>query len=1243
MERLRNCILSLLFVLALLPSANVYAEPLTAYSAFLACDSVTQNSIYGFSLPGVSDDFPDEGGRVLTDGQYAASGTAGMAGVTITSQESFQRMPSHFFMDMDLRGQYSIHGITASFVRHNSVSLPDKVEFYGSSDGYSYTYLGEGGKLYESGNSLIYGVLCPVPHIVKAVKVVVFAPENATIGMDEIDVRGEALTEAVPLHGTMTEPTAGTQIIDLETIRHISEVAAQVSGNQIPHAFHLYTSEDGVTYKEFGTAYRFTAFWDKGLFQSIFRAGKPYTVAARYVKILSSETNGLVADNVQVYSFLEEISQVLLPPSESISSYTNVAKGCTVSAGGIYRPKLTDGKHNVFNSTLMWENLTPNLAGTVTLDIDLGTVYTELCGLTIETQDSTDVPWIEIQTSSDGQEYTSQGFITDSALTAEKRLYRAEFDAVPSQYVRLIIRQLTEAIQISEIEVYNGMPHRPLVRGGWLAMPVDDFSGSFHTLNNYTENEWEALFYSMRRNGMDYAVLGNIANAATQKTWYPNPTAEGYSYAGTGHLGYAAEDQLESLLTAADKAGIKVFIGSHINIGVLFENYYQMSSVQRDIWMENHINEGNQIYRDVIARYSEHESFYGFYLADETCDYWLRWNNGQGVTEARKRYEGQSRLLRELAPDKKIMIAPAIWHTLDYNVTPAEFAADMTALVQQGDNAKPIVDIVALQDCLGRQAVTSAMFSRYEESLDAVTEAIRNLDIEAWNDTEIFNPQFTGPQPFDNILHSLSLSMKQSNTSLVFDIVHYFDGRTGHLIEPRRFETDYIMREYGKYADKYVQNVQTTFFHPGETFTDELNDWQLVHDKSDGWQIDGTQAALGVVINKSNNNDGQYITYKTEGLTGFRIEAVQFSAMSDPWRDIKAYVSEDGQSWQETFLHVSFPHVNSLLTDWSHVTLSAYGLPEDLRYLKIEMQPLRINSTANCWVTGIASVDIDVQRSSKGIDNFEDMSKPWHQSNGWGRETLPGIGSFVRKESNNEAQTLIYRINGLVSLQVDCALLTSSPELLGFVKASYSENGNDFTEIPLISGLVYTSPLEGWSQSSLYAEGVGSAAAQYVKLEIESLTYQNGANPLDNCYGVGFTRIKINNVITTAPKEIKSQIHQIVPGFILGIDENTPTDTFADAFNNTDYLVLSEADGVVKTGMTVAYVVGGHVISIHTAVVTWDVSGNGQVNAQDIVLMKQAVLGVISLEPAHQKAADPNQNGLDIIDLVNIKKYTVNR
>lgn len=165
------------------------------YTDFLKFESLTENSIYGFSYPGISADYTDLYGKTLIDGMHFSEEKSlnSIVGVDLVYRDVFNRTATQFFVNMDLRSFCDVSGVAVSIVKLKNTSLPTNVEFYYSPDGYSYSYYGKGSKLKENSEngSIIYGFISKKSVRAKMVKVVISGEENDIICLDEIDVRGK--------------------------------------------------------------------------------------------------------------------------------------------------------------------------------------------------------------------------------------------------------------------------------------------------------------------------------------------------------------------------------------------------------------------------------------------------------------------------------------------------------------------------------------------------------------------------------------------------------------------------------------------------------------------------------------------------------------------------------------------------------------------------------------------------------------------------------------------------------------------------------------------------------------------------------------------------------------------------------------------------------------------------------------------------------------------------------------------
>ena len=95
-------------------------------------------------------------------------------------------------------------------------------------------------------------------------------------------------------------------------------------------------------------------------------------------------------------------------------------------------------------------------------------------------------------------------------------------------------------------------------------------------------------------------------------------------------------------------------------------------------------------------------------------------------------------------------------------------------------------------------------------------------------------------------------------------------------------------------------------------------------------------------------------------------------------------------------------------------------------------------------------------------------------------------------------------------MSIDIAYLSSSPELIGFVNAYYSEDNNSNWQKIEFKKTETTSKQEGWSTATLVAKDLGVKGNLYLKVVIYPIAYYSGADAIENCYGIGISSINVN-------------------------------------------------------------------------------------------------------------------------------------
>ena len=199
---------------------------------------------------------------------------------------------------------------------------------------------------------------------------------------------------------------------------------------------------------------------------------------------------------------------------------------------------------------------------------------------------------------------------------------------------------------------------------------------------------------------------------------------------------------------------------------------------------------------DIYDKYDKYKAFKGYYHSEETCDEWMC---GKYATEMyRLLYGTMTNFVRKYDKKRKTMASPALFRTC----SPAQGEKAIYDMIRpEKEGERPLIDIIAAQDCLGREPkcyVTPQGYNDFEEHLEAFVRGIKRAGAEYWNDAEIFEQIYRTKRDIDNV-HTMEVEAKYSNCTIVFDYPHYFcDWTKGNPNISTVFNTAYITTRYAK-------------------------------------------------------------------------------------------------------------------------------------------------------------------------------------------------------------------------------------------------------------------------------------------------------------------------------------------------------------------------------------------------------------------------------------------------------------
>ncbi|NCA67548.1 MAG: DUF4434 domain-containing protein, partial [Clostridia bacterium] len=346
-----------------------------------------------------------------------------------------------------------------------------------------------------------------------------------------------------------------------------------------------------------------------------------------------------------------------------------------------------------------------------------------------------------------------------------------------------------------EISDYSDLA---IIRGGFYGFFIDYIEGyNYH--HYYDEYRTYIQLKGFRELGMDTVIIGGESLNYEKKITLAEPpaelTAKGYRK-GVGHGVY---DLNEAILTAADKLGMNIYLST---VASLSYSELKGTTADKHTYIDSVLADAKIIIRHMYDKYSSHPSFYGFYLVDETCDYWLMQEKQARTTLTRKLYKGQSDVIRSLDDNIMISIAPAAWR----NDTPKGFGESLYNLIKNDEEGlRPIVDYVFVQDCLGRFdtiSVPAGMYGTYASYLAECKAGVEKANAIFGNDIEIFDVCYRIKR-YDEIKSSLELETPYTEHNLVYDLTHYFSatGR-GSINKYAFFDNDYVYLQYVKHLNE---------------------------------------------------------------------------------------------------------------------------------------------------------------------------------------------------------------------------------------------------------------------------------------------------------------------------------------------------------------------------------------------------------------------------------------------------------
>lgn len=747
-----------------------------------------------------------------------------------------------------------------------NIKIPQKVEFIFSNDGVNFTVPGGEAKIVKgTDDTAVYRLDLENPVMAKAVKAIFYSADGSSVAMDEIKVIGTRRYEVKKVtkddgvtydwNGNISasaQPVENQLLLDGEyyqfgeetsekyhtattinnVIDPVTETKSQIitfdfgkevniaqidlaflsvgSSRNSDYVVAMYGSSDVVELADdFGQSYLASEAKKDGETKYYYTISRNNTVKTRYLFLILENAGRTSLDEIDIYTTDTPQAE----PDYGWENYdtmlanTNILENKTIKVNGQDNTFLTDTYFQASASKTFSSNKEIVVTGELDQKYDklVGTEFYFLTDLLSDSKAGAPAK-IETYLSDDGKNYTLVSSDIRTVKTGKNHKVNQFFNNASGKYFKMVITPAAgDTLKLSEIQLYSEQSHLPLIRGGFFQLGYNQGS-SWAPMEKNTEMAWYNQLKGMKEMGMDYVVMQYGVDYATMHSVIPSQklTDLGYKY----YEPFGSYDPLEAVLKAAEKLGMKVYLGTIHSYG----NYNEIIKAGALNFLKKEAEDGKVVMDVLMENYGKYKSFEGFYLADETCDAWLSQGSptGGGVSDYRYLYKTQSDYAHEKYPEKKLMTAPAIWRSSGY-VASEKNLYNLIKPEVEGERA--VVDIVAAQDCLGRDnaftlAGTSIQFKRsmyqeFEPHIEAWARGIKKAGAQFWNDTEVFNGAVYHTKEFTDIIESIEFESKYTNGTIVFDIPTTLSPLTQKTYNGlKSFYMEYFTAEYTKHYSK---------------------------------------------------------------------------------------------------------------------------------------------------------------------------------------------------------------------------------------------------------------------------------------------------------------------------------------------------------------------------------------------------------------------------------------------------------
>ena len=375
------------------------------------------------------------------------------------------------------------------------------------------------------------------------------------------------------------------------------------------------------------------------------------------------------------------------------------------------------------------------------------------------------------------------------------------------------------------------------------------------------------------------------------------------------------------------------------------------------------------------------------------------------------------------------------------------------------------------------------------------------------------------------------------------------------------------VESFGKASEPLVLEFTTEPPLDKTQFVDPMDNFDLILEKSEGWQKEKQPEVQKTVISRTKNDQDVWVTWKFDGfIRDFALDLIPLAGFGDTANEIEIYVSKDGADWKQLNIKLSDLISDPLSAGWQNITASNTGtIGGTYNYLKLVLKPftagvnwamlvdnlyVKLSEDATDAVTQPGTFMYDEDPSiywTHFIDNMDsafELVLNGEKPAGWQKEYNKEVEKSLYSRNNNDQDvSIIWKVEGYIrDFALDIMSVNGGGDPAKELEIYVSKDGITWEKVRWDMSEPIPDPGTAyWNDITITNHKCIGGDYSYLKVVMKPFAFAGWANVLDNLHIV---KSDVANDVS------------ILPGTFYGEEDPSKAwSDFADPMDNFDLVV----------------------------------------------------------------------------------------